>query len=344
MDRIIKEAVHLDISAGIKHNFMKKTILFNVFFSLIGIYLRAQSFMVLGNRDTIVLVHLNRGDSLLKIGEPRMAIEEYRKQNIILQEYQKQYGDLSPMVTYNFACAFSRDNQPDSAFKYLNESMKYDSTATALVNPDFLALRKDKPWDDFENKLISEIMIAHPNQIKDLPLAKKLWDMGACDQYYYYEIEIVQNKIGMNSPVETAIWDSKNKMNLENERELDSIINIKGWPKISQVGSTATGVAFLIIQHSTLEKQEKYLPIIKKLCEQGEANWSDYAYMYDRIQVSENKKQLYGSQLKYNDETKQYELYPIEDEKNVDKRRAEMGLRSLSKYVVMWGIIYVPKK
>jgi hypothetical protein len=100
----------------------------------------------------------------------------------------------------------------------------------------------------------------------------------------------------------------------------------------------------MVIQHADITRQKKYIAVIKDLCEKKEAEWSSYALLYDRIQVYDNKKQLYGSQLKYNDSTQSYELYPIEDEVNVDKRRKEKGLNSLADYVIPFGIFYQPVK
>ncbi|MFN8254817.1 MAG: DUF6624 domain-containing protein [Bacteroidales bacterium] len=56
--------------------------------------------------------------------------------------------------------------------------------------------------------------------------------------------------------------------------------------------------------------------------------------------VKENKKQLYGTQLMKNNKTGKYEVCPIKDEINVDKRRAEVGLGPLKDYLIMMGIEY----
>ncbi|CAN5222507.1 hypothetical protein BH09BAC5_BH09BAC5_28780 [soil metagenome] len=275
------------------------------------------------------------GDSLMESGELERAIVEYRN------EYMNDIHQ--PLAAYNLAAAFSMNRQIDSAFKYLFLHIEIDTTIKACTDPYFLPLKKDKRWPEFEDKAIAEVLMARPNAIKDIPLAKKYWEMMALDQAYYYEIDIIEKKIGMNSPVEAALWEEKEKIIEKNVFTLDSIVNLKGWPKISELGHYAGSAAFLIVQHGDLERQKKYLPLIEKLCQDTEAAWSDYALMYDRIQVSENQPQLYGSQLHYNDLTKQYDLYPIEDEKNVDKRRAAMDLEPLEDYVSQWGIIYVPK-
>ena len=50
------------------------------------------------------------------------------------------------------------------------------------------------------------------------------------------------------------------------------------------------------------------------------------AYLTDRILVKENKGQIYGTQFSKDNH------YPIFDENDLDKRRAEMGLGSFEEY------------
>lgn len=310
---------------------MKSTLHTLLLLFLFSFHLQAQRTLVMAGGDTLVVEHLSKGDSLYELGELEAAIVEYRQ----------QYALAPALASYNLARAYARNYQRDSAFRYLEESIRYDSTANAFTEPGFLVLRTDKRWRAFEDKLVAAILASRPGTIKDVPLAKKLWEMTAWDQAYYYEINIAEKKIGMDSPVNQALWELKDKVNKENQRVLDSIIAKKGWPKISQVGKTAAHAAFLVIQHSNPKLQEKYLPTIKKLCEQGEARWQDYALMYDRVQVFQNKPQRYGSQVRFNEATGQNEFFPIEDEKNVNKRRAEVGLEPLEEYASYFGIKYV---
>jgi hypothetical protein len=65
----------------------------------------------------------------------------------------------------------------------------------------------------------------------------------------------------------------------------------------------------------------------------------------DRILTREAKKQVYGTQLRLNQTTQRMELYPIEDEVNVDSRRAAVGLEPLAEYLKRaFGIDYAPPK
>jgi len=55
--------------------------------------------------------------------------------------------------------------------------------------------------------------------------------------------------------------------------------------------------------------------------------------------MRQGKNQLYGSQVVYS-KTGEQMFYPIEDEKNVNIRRAKMGLQPLEEYAKLFGITY----
>ena len=68
----------------------------------------------------------------------------------------------------------------------------------------------------------------------------------------------------------------------------------------------------------------------------SEASW--LALLEDRVALGEGKKQIYGSQVTCNKETKKCYVAPLEDPDNVDKRRSEVGLDPLAHYLKQWNI------
>jgi hypothetical protein len=68
------------------------------------------------------------------------------------------------------------------------------------------------------------------------------------------------------------------------------------------------------------------------------------ALLEDRINLGNGKRQIYGSQIGTNPETKLNYVLPLEDPDNVDKRRAEVGLEPLADYVIYWKIIWNVKQ
>ena len=124
----------------------------------------------------------------------------------------------------------------------------------------------------------------------------------------------------------------------KNQERVTKIVDEHGWLGISQVGQTANNALFLVIQHSSVEMQEKYFPLLKESAEKGESRLADMALMDDRIRMYRKKKQLYGSQTtKVNG--KSY-VWPIEDAANVDERRKNVQLIPLADYLKFAGLSY----
>ncbi len=64
------------------------------------------------------------------------------------------------------------------------------------------------------------------------------------------------------------------------------------------------------------------------------------AMLEDRVLVRQGKKQTYGSQLETDNKTQKYIFSPIDDELNVNKRRASVGLSPIEEYAKMMGVEY----
>ncbi len=317
---------------------MKNILLVFSFLTLIQLGFSQTRDTIIVNGDTVVVLRdaLTPADSLRQIGDLKGAIESFKN------AYEIEGTNFNEL--YNYACALSLDDQIDSAFKYLLIAATKDTSPFMLCDPDLLNLRKDNRWGDFETNLIAAIQKKYNHRYKDIEYAKKLWYMHVTDQAYYDCIFLAEDKIGKGSIVVKALWKIKESLNLENQKELERLIDKKGWPKNSQVGKEAAQSAFLVIQHSDAEKQKKYLPTIEKLCKDKEADWESYALMYDRVQISDNKPQKFGSQIRFNPQTSKYELFPLLDESKVEQWRQEVGLGSLAKYVAQWDIKFEPNK
>lgn len=79
--------------------------------------------------------------------------------------------------------------------------------------------------------------------------------------------------------------------------------------------------------------QRQCLALLEAAVAAGEASASNFAYLVDRVRVHEGRPQVYGTQL----QTTNGELTAgeIEDEAQVDERRAHVGLGPLREYVAM---------
>jgi hypothetical protein len=116
-----------------------------------------------------------------------------------------------------------------------------------------------------------------------------------------------------------------------NAARLGEIIEAHGWPGRSFVGEEAADAAWLILQHAigSPSLQRRGLALMTEAATTGDASLIHVAMLEDRIRSNEGKRQRYGTQFDW-DENGLMSPLPIEDEANVDKRRAEVGLIPLA--------------
>jgi hypothetical protein len=129
-----------------------------------------------------------------------------------------------------------------------------------------------------------------------------------------------------------------------NTERMKEIIKQFGWPDAGLVGKDGRDAAFIIVQHADYEYQKEMLPLVTQAYKTHKLPGATYALLLDRVLVREGKPQVYGTQAKAPPNWKGHEpvLEPIEDEANVDKRRAEVGLPPLAEYLVMLKELYFP--
>jgi hypothetical protein len=129
-----------------------------------------------------------------------------------------------------------------------------------------------------------------------------------------------------------AIADSINTI------KVTKILDEYGWVGRDKVGNTGALTLFLVIQHSPYAIQKKYLPMMRAAVASKQASSYNLALLEDRVALAEGKKQIYGSQVRLEQQGGKGSILPLEDPDNVDKRRAEVGLGPLAEYLKEYGI------
>lgn len=116
------------------------------------------------------------------------------------------------------------------------------------------------------------------------------------------------------------------KLHLENARKLQSLIDQKSFPVLSNAGEQGVRLSWLIIQHSISSPDFMKESLVQMRLA---ASTHDYplellAYTEDRIAFFEGRAQLYGT----NSDWQEGELKatPIEDPEKLSARRRSMGL------------------
>jgi len=169
-------------------------------------------------------------------------------------------------------------------------------------------------------------------------LEKQLDSIYSDDQKYRLQLNDIEKKYGAGSKELKECWQIIREKDSVNIIKVRAIIDQYGWPSGDIIGKKGSKTLFLVIQHADIETQEKYLPIMREAVKNGNAAASQLALLEDRVALRRNKKQIYGSQIGKDPDTKLYYVRPLEDPDHVNERRASVGLEKLEKYIKYWDL------
>ena len=152
-------------------------------------------------------------------------------------------------------------------------------------------------------------------------------------------------KKGIDHPDPTLLQEM-NKIDANNTARLTVIIKQHGWPGPKLIGRDGTDAFFLLAQHANPAFQKKVLPLVQNAYRHGILTGQNYALFTDRVLVESGKPQIYGTAAKPFDQWNGREpvFQPIEDEANLEKRRAAVGLMPMSEYREFMKHLYFPQE
>ena len=107
-----------------------------------------------------------------------------------------------------------------------------------------------------------------PAQSYNKKLTAELDTILAADQRYRF----LEAPIGSEQDKENM--RRQDSIDYKNLQKVEKILAAYGYPGKSQVGVKHQSTVFLVIQHSDLETQEKYLPLLTKAANMGEIKQS----------------------------------------------------------------------
>lgn len=313
---------------------MKKIILATIFGILFTNFTNAQ------NMDKYI-EFVKKADSLYKAKDYKSSAIEYQN------AFDSNNGKAYPNDRYNAACTFALAGDSEKAFYHLlysaeHPKIKYNNYNHITTDSDLNSLHKSEQWD----KVIKIVKANKDEAEKDLdkPLVAMLDTIYLEDQTYRRQIGEIEEKFGRESVEMKKHWKLINEKDSINLIKIQKILDEKGWLGSNVIGSQGNSTLFLVIQHSPLEVQEKYLPMMRDAVKNGKANSSSLALLEDRVALRKGGKQIYGSQIGRDQETGEYFVSPLIDPENVDKRRAEVGLGPIADYISNWNMTWDVKK
>jgi len=287
----------------------------------------------------VLAAHGQSYRSLIAEADSLYTVKDFEKSiQVYVQAFKLESNN--PPDLYNAACSAALAKERETAFDLLELAVEngWIDVGHLQEDPDLTSLHAEKRWEPLIARMAQRLedIESHYNK----PLQKELLQIRDEDQKYRMMIDSVQAKHGYDSQQMRDLWKTINDIDSLNLIKVQRILDTKGWVGADTVGGLANQALFLVIQHADLKTQERYLPMMKGAVAAGKASAADLALLIDRVEMRNGRPQIYGSQINMKDG--KYTIYPILDESNVNKRRAEVGLPPLEQYVKYWNIQYVP--
>lgn len=271
-------------------------------------------------------------DVLYNNKEYRKSVDKYIE---AFKTEQKEARDL-----YNAACSAALIGEKKLALEWLNLALQngWSNIRHIKTDSDLTSLHGTKEWDDIINEMQKVVDKREANYNK--PLQAKLLAIFDDDQSIRQEYIAEEKEFGHQSQQTDSLGKIMMFRDSINLIKVTEILDEYGWVGADIVGGQANQTLFLVIQHSDLKTQQKYLPMMREAVRNNKASSNALALLEDRVALGEGRRQIYGSQIGFDNESNKSYVLPLEDPDNVDKRRAEVGLGPLSEYVMRWEIIW----
>ncbi|AWK03994.1 hypothetical protein HYN56_07015 [Flavobacterium crocinum] len=273
---------------------------------------------------------IKKADSCYNVENYKLSVNYYTK------AFKIEHKDSKHL--YNAGCSAALAKENKKAFKWLDLAIDngYEGIAHIKIDNDLKALHDTKKWEKTISKLQKKIDILSAKY--DKPLEKELLEIYAEDQGIRGEF---MNVYKAQKPDKKKMDSIGKIMSLKDSINLIKVMKIldeRGWVGKDVVGTQGNQTLFLVIQHSDLKYQQKYLPMMREAVKNGNASPSNLAYLEDRVALREGRKQIYGSQSSKSKTDNKFHISPMIDPDNVDKRRAEVGLGTMKEYAAKLNI------
>lgn len=238
------------------------------------------------------------------------------------QNIEKDTGGIAGTLTY----LYLQTNQFDSAFHYLEISQKLKGGYGFLSLGALLRVFNDPRYEVYlYNKFDNAVGV---NNLgirvhRNTDFTREVYKLRAL-QWSIREVF----RMSDNDPLgtqEEARQLSKDFTAYKLERYRKHLEN-SGLPTYSEHGYEASNDFYAFLKGSSPDILIEYIYEIEELALAGELIGSWIGNMVDQKLVKEGEKQRYGTACTFEVEESIYVPFPIEDERNVEKRRKKIGL------------------
>lgn len=153
--------------------------------------------------------------------------------------------------------------------------------------------------------------------------------------------QLLEDRVKIDQEVRTRTdkvpFDEWVATDTESASLVKKIIAEHGPVTIDKFGAKASSDAWLLVQHCDHDPlfQEEYLNLMLKTPKAFSS--IDIAFLTDRVKINKNEPQVYGTQFHF--ENGLAKALPTIDPKNINQRRAEVGLETIQEYASVWDSV-----
>lgn len=248
---------------------------------------------------------------------------------------QKSGNDL-----YNAACAAALAGNTEKGLLWLNLSLDHGFTNYDHLKKDS-DLKSLYPTKGWKTLLVKVDQLIEKREAKlNKPVKEALEAIYETDQGSRQNFLKANEELGPKNPKVIELVKVMNHHDSINGIKVMQILDQYGWLGVDEVGQKGNSTLFLVIQHSDLLIQVKYLPMLRAAVKAGKAQPSSLALLEDRVALRQGRRQIYGSQIRINNEKNVTYLSPMIDPDHVDERRASVGLGPIADYIKNWKLVW----
>jgi hypothetical protein len=179
--------------------------------------------------------------------------------------------------------------------------------------------------------------VSDNDNLEDLnpQLMEKISELTEGYNKYRSKATLIYNEYGYDSKQMLENEQLMAQTDEENRIAAKAIFEEYGFPSFKLVGKEKSHEYWIIVLNcdADVDFQLAVLKVMDKLIQKDDADANDYAYLSDRVRINLGMKQVYGTQLRFNETSQSYEPYELNMPEEVDQRRAELKLITLANYI-----------
>ncbi|UKJ09340.1 DUF6624 domain-containing protein [Solitalea lacus] len=276
---------------------------------------------------------------LIKTADSLFYFKEYKKSTYAytwafrVNNYRSTLNDR-----YKAGRAWSQYGVPDSAYFHLlkiAEQGNFIDYDRVIADEAFKPIQNDPRWVKFTNAVKQNHQRAEANL--DQTLKAQLDTIHDNLLHWHAKLDSVKRKHPKDSIKIAEITKTVSYKDSLYKEIVTDLWKAIGWIGPNVVGKKARDAQFYVLKFASLYTQKKYYPLFKKAVKDDFATLEQMAIIEDIMALKQGKKQIYGTQLAY-DNKGNYYLQPIESQTKTNQLRAEIGLIPLEEYLKDYGI------